>query len=102
MDAILKFILYARKHPEKELHNRYKATQALGLNGDFDWGYEYQKSYVVQQLCTIKTTKKKIVATWKHYKKELCYYPEFYDLARRLLKEGKKKDYKPHWTDMLF
>lgn len=101
MDSILKFIFYARKHPEKELHNRYNEFKILNSNSDFDWHYEGAKSEVVQKLCTVEATKKQIVNTWKHYKKELCYYPEFYSYARYLLKEGKKKDYKSSWTDIL-
>ena len=101
-DWIWKFICFARKHPEKQLHYRFKSTKALNPDSDFDWYHEDQKAHVVFQLCTITATPKLIKNTWKHYKKTLCFYPEFYELARRLLTEGKKKDYKPHWTDMLF
>lgn len=102
MDSILKFILYARKFPEKQLHSRYNASNALGCNSDFDWMFEDQKSNIVQKLCIVEATRKQVVKAWKHYKKKICYYPEFYTLARQLLKDGKKKDYKPSWTDMLF
>ncbi len=96
MDSILKFILYARKHPEKKLHNRFTASHALNANADFDWWHESQKSDIVQKLCTIEGTRKQVICTWKYYKEKICYYDEFYALARRLLKEGRQKDYDPN------
>ena len=100
-DSIYKFILFAREHPEKKLHVRFTATAALGANRDFDWAYEGQKATVVQKLCTVEATPQLIKNTWLHYKKQLCYYHAFYVLAKSLLKQGKNKDYKFHWTDLL-
>lgn len=100
-DSIYKFILFARKHPEKELHLRFRATAALGANMDFDWAYEGQKAEVVQKLCTVDATPKVVKNTWRHYKNQLCYYHEFFALAKRLLREGKKKDYKMSWVYLL-
>lgn len=86
MDSILKFILFSRKHSETKLNNRYEVTKALGSNGDFDRSYENTKSKIVKRLCIVEANQKQIKATWKQYEKQLCYYPEFYDLASRLLK----------------
>lgn len=101
MDSILKFILYARKHPDKQLHYRFKASHALGKNRDFDWVYEDRKSNVVQQLCTVDMSKKSVIKAWKFYKRKLCYYPEFFGWARYLFKDAKRKDYKPSILDLL-
>lgn len=100
-DSIYKFIIFAQKHPEKELHLRFRATEALGANMDFDWFYEDQKTKLVQELCTINERPKIIKKIWRHYKKEYCYYPEFYALAKRLLKQGKKRGYKMSWVYLL-
>ncbi len=101
MDAILKFILYARKHTEKALHTKYTVFKVLNPNFYFDWAYEGSKCEVVKKLCIIEATKKQVVNAWKKYKKKLCYYPQFYSYAKYLLKEGKKKDCKSSWIDML-
>lgn len=42
-DTILKFILYARKHPEKKLHLQFTAYKALNCNQDFNWVFEEKK-----------------------------------------------------------
>lgn len=102
MDDILKFILYARKHPEKELHRRFKATRALGMNKDYDWSYEEHKSDWVQLLCTTEAPTREVKKAWKKYHKKMCFYDAFYNLARQILKDGKRKDYKPSWTDLLY
>ena len=101
MDSILKFILYARKHPEKELHNRYFVTRVLNIDKDFDWVHEESKCDIVRQLCTIKGTTKQVKATWKYYKNKVCYYSEFFAYAASLLREGKRRNYKPNLTDLL-
>ncbi len=107
-DSILRFIFYARKHPEKQLHSRFEAIRALGANRDFDWIYEDRKSEVVQKLCTVEASAKMVKRTWRHYKKVLCYYPEFYELARQLLKEAKSSkkkrqdDDKYDWVNLLY
>lgn len=97
MDKILKFILYARKHPEKELHRRFRASAALNINRDFNWHYEESKCKWVKNLILTDAPIKEVKKSWKKYHKKVCFYDEFYYLARKLLKEGKKKDYKHKW-----
>ena len=90
MDAILKFVLYTRKHPEKKLHTQFTAFNALNINRDFDWAHEESKAEYIRFLCTVDAPRRQVVKTFKRCKRQLCLYNEFYYLARRLIKDAKR------------
>ena len=86
-------ILIARKHPKKHFYKEFDAYRILNINSDFDWFHENSKCDWVRRFITDfpDATKKQIKYTFNYHIDKVCFYEEFLDKAKSIIKMYKKR-----------
>lgn len=89
---LLKFIKIARKNMPNTLYKKFDAFNILPNYQDWNWNYEDSKcEWIIRYIEFPKGYPFKwIKKDFKKYINKMCYYDEFIDKAKQLIKEYKK------------
>lgn len=96
---VLKFIKIARKNPNNKLYLNFNAFKILANNKDWNWDYECSKcDWIINYIELPKAVRfKTIKKHFKEYINKVCFYDEFFNKAKYLIKRYKQGCYENGW-----